>query len=75
MAVVYANYARSTGGWFGRELRRGHLSFSIRLAYEFIRGAKRWVFGTVRKDYLRRVNGRAYVIDLMRGLAAGFNEK
>ena len=75
MALVYANYARSTGGWFGRELRRGHLSFLIRLCYEIIRGAKRWILGAVRGDYLRKVHGRAYVVDLLRGLAAGINEK
>jgi GT2 family glycosyltransferase len=74
MASVYANYARSQGGWFGRELRRGHLSFLIRLTYELVRGAKRWLLGTLRGDYLRRVNGRAFVVDLLRGLAAGFNK-
>jgi len=75
MAVVYANYARSQGGWFGRELRRGHLSFLVRLAYELLRGGKRWFVGTVRKDYLRKVNGRAFVVDLLRGLSLGFNEQ
>jgi len=75
MAKVYANYAHSQGGWFGRELRRGHLSFLIRLAYELIRGAKRWCLGALRGDYLRKVNGRAYVVDLLRGLAAGINGK
>jgi len=75
MAVVYANYARSTGGWFGRELRRGHISFLARLFYELSRGAKRWTLGAARGDYLRKVNGRAYVVDLLRGLAAGIHEK
>jgi GT2 family glycosyltransferase len=75
MARVYSNYAHSTGGWFGRELRRGHLSFLVRLGYELTRGAKRWTLGTLRRDYLRRVNGRAYVVDLLRGVAAGINEK
>lgn len=75
MAQVYANYARSAGGWFGRELRRGRLSFLVRLGYELTRGAKRWSLGTLRGDYLRRVHGRAFVVDLLRGLAAGFNEK
>jgi GT2 family glycosyltransferase len=75
MARVYANYARSTGGWFGRELRRGHFSFLLRLSYEMTRGAKRWALGSLRGDYLRRVNGRAYVVDLLRGVAAGIHEK
>ena len=75
MARVYSNYARSTGGWFGRELRRGHLSFLVRLFYEMTRGAKRWILGTLRGDYLRKVNGRAYVVDLQRGVAAGMHEK
>jgi hypothetical protein len=56
-------------------LRRGHVSFLVRLAYELTRGAKRWSLGTLRGDNLRRVNGRAFVVDLLRGLAAGFNEK
>jgi hypothetical protein len=72
MAIVYSNYARSQGGWFGRELRRGDLSFLTRLAYELMRGAKRWAVGSIRGDYLRKVNGRAYVVDLLRGLARGF---
>jgi hypothetical protein len=72
MAIVYSNYARSQGGWFGRELRRGDLSFLTRLAYELLRGAKRWTVGSIRGDYLRKVNGRAYVVDLLRGLARGF---
>jgi GT2 family glycosyltransferase len=75
MAEVYANYARSQGGWFGRELRRGRWSFSIRLGYELIRGAKRWLLGSLRGDYLRKVNGRAFVVDLLRGLVLGFHEK
>ena len=75
MALVYANYARSQGGWFGRELRRGRLSFLIRLGYELARGSKRWSLGSLRGDYLRKVNGRAFVVDLLRGVAAGFNEK
>jgi GT2 family glycosyltransferase len=75
MAQVYANYARSQGGWFGRELRRGRLSFAIRLGYELIRGSKRWLLGSLRGDYLRKVNGRAFVVDLLRGLALGFHEK
>jgi GT2 family glycosyltransferase len=75
MAQVYSNYARSAGGWFGRELRRGRVSFLIRLGYELTRGAKRWSLGTLRGDYLRKVHGRAFVVDLLRGLAAGFSEK
>lgn len=72
MELVYRNYARSQGGWFGRQLRQGDVSFLIRLVYELARGSKRWYLGTVRRDYLRKVMGRAYVVDLLRGLAAGF---
>jgi GT2 family glycosyltransferase len=75
MAQVYANYARSTGGWFGRELRGGHFSFLIRLAFELTRGAKRWSFGALSGDYLRKVHGRAFVVDLLRGLALGFRAR
>jgi GT2 family glycosyltransferase len=69
---VYSNYARSQGGWFGRRLRQGDVSFLIRLVYEVMRGAKRWSLGSMRGDYPRKVMGRAYVVDLLRGLAAGF---
>jgi GT2 family glycosyltransferase len=72
MELVYRNYARSQGGWYGRQLRQGDVSFLIRLFYELMRGSKRWLLGALRGDYLRKVMGRAYVVDLLRGLAAGF---
>jgi hypothetical protein len=72
MELVYRNYARSQGGWYGRQLRQGDVSFLIRLVYELMRGSKRWLLGALRGDYLRKVMGRAYVVDLLRGLAAGF---
>jgi GT2 family glycosyltransferase len=75
MEMVYRNYARSQGGWFGRRLRQGDMSFLVRLAYELMRGAKRWFVGSLNGDYLRKVNGRAYVVDLLRGLGAGFNRQ
>jgi len=75
MAQVYADYARSQGGWFGRKLREGDLSFLVRLLYESSRGAKRWVLGTLTGDYQRQVNGRAFVIDLLRGVLAGIRER
>jgi hypothetical protein len=39
-----------------------------------MRGAKRWFVGSVRKDFLRRANGRAFVVNLLQGVAAGWNE-
>jgi GT2 family glycosyltransferase len=73
MTQVYSQYAYSQGGWFGRRIRRLDASFLIRLAYELTRGAKRWCLGTLRGDLLRKVNGRAFVLDLLRGVAAGWN--
>jgi GT2 family glycosyltransferase len=73
MTQVYSQYAYSQGGWFGRRIRRLDASFLIRLAYELTRGTKRWCLGTLRGDLLRKVNGRAYVVDLLRGVAAGWN--
>jgi GT2 family glycosyltransferase len=73
MTQVYSQYAYSQGGWFGRRIRRFDASFLVRLAYELARGAKRWGVGTVRGDLLRKVNGRAFVVDLLRGVAAGWN--
>jgi GT2 family glycosyltransferase len=71
MEHVYRNYARSQGGWYGRELRQGNMSFIVRIIYEVTRGAKRWGIGVLTGDYLRKVMGRAYVVDLLRGLGAG----
>ena len=73
MTQVYSQYAYSQGGWFGRRIRRLDASFLIRLAYELTRGTKRWCLGTLRGDLLRKVNGRAFVVDLLRGVAAGWN--
>jgi GT2 family glycosyltransferase len=73
MSKVYSQYAYSTGGWFGRRIRRFDGSFIVRLLYEVIRGSKRWCLGSLRGDLLRKVNGRAYVVDLLRGVAAGWN--
>lgn len=73
MTQVYSQYAFSQGGWFGRRLRKLDASFLVRLAYELARGGKRWCVGSLRGDLLRKVNGRAFVVDLLRGVAAGFN--
>jgi GT2 family glycosyltransferase len=73
IAQVYSQYAYSQGGWFGRRIRRFDATFLIRLAYELTRGGKRWCLGSLRGDLLRKVNGRAFVVDLLRGVAAGWN--
>jgi GT2 family glycosyltransferase len=73
MSQVYSQYAYSTGGWFGRRIRRFDASFIVRLLYELTRGGKRWCLGSLRGDLLRKVNGRAFVVDLLRGVAAGWN--
>lgn len=74
MEQVYARYAHSQGGWYGRKLRERDLSFILRLVYEVARGAKRWCVGSLRGDPLRRANGRAFVVNLLQGVAAGWNE-
>lgn len=73
MTQVYSQYAYSQGGWFGRRIRRFDATFIVRLAYELARGGKRWCLGSLRGDLLRKVNGRAFVVDLLRGVAAGWN--
>ncbi|MGA2399059.1 MAG: glycosyltransferase [Steroidobacteraceae bacterium] len=75
MERVYADYARSQGGWIGRKLREGDWSFLIRLAYESSRGAKRWLLGSLRRDFNRKIHGRAFVVDMMRGVVIGWNER
>ena len=71
---VYKRYAHSQGGWYGRKLREGDLSFTLRVGYELLRGAKRWLVGSVKNDSVRRANGRAFVVNLLQGLAAGWKE-
>jgi GT2 family glycosyltransferase len=71
IAKVYSQYARSQGGWIGRRLRAGDLWFVTLLLFELARGSKRWFLGVLRHDRLRTVNGRAFVIDLLRGVGAG----
>jgi len=73
MARVYSQYARSQGGWMGRGFRAGDPWFGALLLYELARGGKRWIVGTLQHDPLRKVNGRAFVVDLLRGFAAGLN--
>jgi len=73
MTQVYSQYAYSQGGWFGRRIRRFDASFIVRLMYELTRGGKRWCVGSLRGDLMRKVNGRAFVVDLLRGVAAGWN--
>jgi GT2 family glycosyltransferase len=75
MAQVYSQYAVSQGGWYGRKLRHGDGSFVIRLLYDLMRGSKRWCLGALGGNYLRKVHGRAFVVDLLRGVAAGWNER
>jgi GT2 family glycosyltransferase len=72
MVQVYSQYAFSQGGWVGRKFRSGDLSFVAMLFYELARGGKRWLLGSLRHDNLRRVNGRAFVVDLLRGVHAGW---
>jgi len=71
IAQVYSQYARSQGGWIGRKLRAGDLWFMKLLLFELARGSKRWALGTLRHDHSRKVNGRAFVIDLLRGVRSG----
>jgi GT2 family glycosyltransferase len=72
IAQVYSQYARSQGGWIGRRLRAGDFWFVTLLLFELARGSKRWFLGVLRRDQLRKVNGRAFVIDLLAGVGAGF---
>jgi GT2 family glycosyltransferase len=72
MQTLYSQYAYSQGGWFGRRIRDLDAGFIVRLFYELARGSKRWCIGSLRGDTLRKVNGRAFVVDLLRGVAVGW---
>jgi GT2 family glycosyltransferase len=72
---VHSEYARSQGGWYGRMLRRREPIFAVRLISDLLRGARRWALGSLRGDRTKAANGRAWVVELLRGVLSGLKEK
>jgi len=71
----YRSYARSQGGFYGKYLRRGDLFMVPRILIHLFRSMRRWAMGAIRGDRETAANGRAYVLGLLPGIAAGFMDK
>lgn len=71
-ARQYDSYARSHGGFYGKQLRRGDLFIATRMAIHLVRAVRRWMTGTLTKDPDLARNGRAYTLRLLGGAWAGW---
>ncbi|MDW7710963.1 MAG: glycosyltransferase [Deferrisomatales bacterium] len=71
----YRDYARSQGGFFGKYLRRGDAFIALRAAVHLLRALRRWGVGRLRGDAELAANGRAYVLGLLPGIAAGWRSE
>jgi GT2 family glycosyltransferase len=71
----YDGYARSHGGFYGKYLRRGDPFIAARAAVHLTRALRRWVMGTLRGRGEMARNGRAYVLGLLPGIAAGWRSQ
>jgi GT2 family glycosyltransferase len=70
-AEQYRSYGFSQGGFYGTYLRRGDLFIALRTLVHLLRSLRRWGSGALRGDRDLALNGRAYVLELLPGLAAG----
>jgi GT2 family glycosyltransferase len=68
----YRDYARSHAGFFGKYLRRGDWFIALRMIIHFVRALRRWLRGIMIADRDLALNGRAYVVELLPGLVAGW---
>lgn len=71
----YRSYGVSQGGFYGKYLRRGDIFIALRAALHLLRALRRWVIGTLRRDADRADFGRAYVVGLLPGIAAGWRNE
>jgi len=71
----YRSYARSTAGFYGKYLRRGDLFIALRVAVHVLRSVRRWAAGVIRRNPDQAARGRAYVVELLPGLIAGFRSR
>jgi GT2 family glycosyltransferase len=74
-AEQYWSYARSQGGFYGKYLRRGDVFMVPRILIHLLRSTRRWWVGALRGDVEASSNGRAYVMGLFPGVAAGFRSR
>lgn len=71
-AAAYRSYARSRAGFYGKYLRRGDPFIALRIAIQLGRAFRRWVSGALAGDADRALHGRAFVLELVPGLVAGW---
>ena len=71
----YRSYARSQGGFYGKYLRQGDLFMVPRILIHLLRSTRRWAVGALRGDAETAANGRAYVLGLLPGIAAGVKSR
>jgi len=71
----YRSYARSTAGFQGKYLRRGDLFIALRVVVRLLRALRRWAIGVARRDADQVARGRAYVVELVPGLVAGWRSR
>jgi GT2 family glycosyltransferase len=71
-ATQYRDYARSHAGFFGKYLSRGDWFIAVRVSIHLLRSLKRWGRGVLTANRDLALNGRAYVIELLPGIVAGW---
>jgi hypothetical protein len=74
-AEQYRHYALSHGGFYGKYLRKGDLFILLRTVVHFARAFRRWVVGKFTGDEENALNGKAYCLGLLPGIAAGLRSR
>jgi GT2 family glycosyltransferase len=69
--VLYKDYARSHGGFYGKYLRRGDLFIALRTIIHHFRALRRWLWGILTNDREMALIGRAYLTGLFPGILVG----
>jgi GT2 family glycosyltransferase len=69
--VMYKDYARSHGGFYGKHLRKGDWFIALRAVIHHLRALRRWMRGVVFGDREMVLIGRAYFTGLLPGIIAG----
>ena len=67
----YRGYARSHAAFFGKYIRRADMFLTLRAALHFVRAARRWFTGFIRRDPELAAHGRSYVQQFLPGLVLG----
>lgn len=74
-ADQYRHYALSHGGFYGKYLRKGDIFIFIRAFMHFMRALRRWIKGKMAGNVDYALIGRAYCLNLLPGIVAGFRSR